>query len=801
MLQITKQGNSIVVEGNDHILYPHDGVLTIPCNSVICVVDESDIVTFRSASNYDVMFSGKINEITIQGEGVTKESIGVLFGAISNVKSGGGEGGGAVDSVNGKTGTVILTAKDLGAASAADLANKQDVIEDIDTIRDGAAKGATALQSYVETDPIWTAEKVDYYKTVEVDVLVNEAKDAASSAMSVAASAEGIASAAHSKADEALEELESKADKSEIPSLDGYATEEFVNGAVGDVKEELNKYTLTENFATINGQSITEGGNIEVHGGEGGAVDSVNGKTGVVVITAEDLGAATTDDLTNKQDVIEDLDTIREGAALGATAIQEHQSLDGYATESWVENQGYLTEHQPLKTINGESIVGEGDIEIKGGGITEETDPTVPQWVKDITEDQIKKWDSNGDVITKDEAPKDNIGIGIFDGQGTEIHDGGVINTGDMFYMRPLEFNEKAQVGTTNKFISFFYVDDGVENYMKGINGNWTIYNSDMEEIQVVPKGKDCYVKYNDESGILWNTSIFVKVDGKKGVYVYDGTDQPQKVASEDWVNNSGFITEETDPTVPEYVKAITESDIERWNAGGSGTTPNLTLVGSVECIDGQLQNFANDSYAQFPFIVDFKNKFFEINMCFTQYNQGDNQQNIIDSRYGLALAIRNGHFVLAMGSDGETWDMGEHVGTIDVQPNITYYVTLSGGNGYYQLDVSTDGDTYDSDIYVNDIRSLYPTRIVIGKSINGDDNTFLGMVNLNRCDLLIDGTEVWKGMDVAGIGTRLATDLSNIDSDGKDMVKQIVSDSYYTKSEIDEMIGLINGKLAEIIG
>ena len=54
-----------------------------------------------------------------------------------------------------------------------------------------------------------------------------------------------------------------------------------------------------------------------------------------------------------KQDIISDLDTIRENAEKGATALQEHQ---------------------PLKTINGESIVGEGDITIKGndGGVTEE---------------------------------------------------------------------------------------------------------------------------------------------------------------------------------------------------------------------------------------------------------------------------------------------------------------------------------------------------------------------------------------------------------------------------------------------
>lgn len=39
------------------------------------------------------------------------------------------------------------------------LAGKQDTIPDLATIRTNAEKGATALQSYTETDPIYTADK------------------------------------------------------------------------------------------------------------------------------------------------------------------------------------------------------------------------------------------------------------------------------------------------------------------------------------------------------------------------------------------------------------------------------------------------------------------------------------------------------------------------------------------------------------------------------------------------------------------------------------------------------------------
>ncbi len=47
-------------------------------------------------------------------------------------------------------------------------------------------------------------------------------------------------------------------------------------------------------------------------------------------------------DISGKQDVIDDLDDIRSGAALGATALQSHQSLDAYAKTADVA-AGYVT--------------------------------------------------------------------------------------------------------------------------------------------------------------------------------------------------------------------------------------------------------------------------------------------------------------------------------------------------------------------------------------------------------------------------------------------------------------------------
>ena len=109
-------------------------------------------------------------------------------------------------------------------------------------------------------------------------------------------------------------------------------------------------------------------------GGDGEApVQSVNGKTGTVVLDAEDVGALPADtdipdEVTEqtvagwgftkntgdyskpsggipKTDLASDVQT-----SLGKadTALQQHQSLAGYATETWVNQQGFLKQHQDI---------------------------------------------------------------------------------------------------------------------------------------------------------------------------------------------------------------------------------------------------------------------------------------------------------------------------------------------------------------------------------------------------------------------------------------------------------------------
>ena len=159
----------------------------------------------------------------------------------------------------------------------------------------------------------------------EVEKLIADANAAVEEAKKTASEAQSAADAAKDAADNAtaaVESIENKADKSEvesvskavelkadksvvdalsvkvdaIPSLDGYATKEFVG-------EEIEKMVPTKVSAFENDANyLTE------H-----------------------------QDISGKQDVIADLETIRANAELGATAIQEIP--DTYATKTYVAEQ------------------------------------------------------------------------------------------------------------------------------------------------------------------------------------------------------------------------------------------------------------------------------------------------------------------------------------------------------------------------------------------------------------------------------------------------------------------------------
>ena len=116
-------------------------------------------------------------------------------------------------------------------------------------------------------------------------------------------------------------------------AMTGYTKTEEVHRVVD---EAMTGYTKTEDFSTIEGMPLTDGTDIQIN-----RVKSLNGMDGGINIT----GTSVTNNTQTKTITIE-VPT---------------------KTSQLTNDSGYLTEHQELKTINNQSIVGSGNIEISGG--------------------------------------------------------------------------------------------------------------------------------------------------------------------------------------------------------------------------------------------------------------------------------------------------------------------------------------------------------------------------------------------------------------------------------------------------
>ena len=129
MIEINKQGNAIRIDFTANDKYLFNGTMEVASNELMLVVDESDMITFKRTTNGDVLFSQTVNNIKIAGSAVTKDNVIEQFATIGYSQS-----GGAVTSVNGQTGEVVLTATSLGAITKADADTLYAAKSDLNTL-------------------------------------------------------------------------------------------------------------------------------------------------------------------------------------------------------------------------------------------------------------------------------------------------------------------------------------------------------------------------------------------------------------------------------------------------------------------------------------------------------------------------------------------------------------------------------------------------------------------------------------------------------------------------------------------
>ena len=516
MINIQKTGNAIVVDFTDNDKYLNNGTIEVAPNELMVVIDDSNMATFKKMSNGDTLFGQLIDQIKIQGQSVTKDNIIEKFGTIGFSISG---GGGAVNSVNGQTGDVVITATSLGAitkadadtlyAAKSDLDSKANIstVEALSTEVAANRTATTALTSKVNED----SEKIASLDT-EMDNKANSADVPTNTQFNnlsgeVANKADKTSVYTKAEADEKFatnvglnqtlseyatnvelnhvkEELATKADTSSLNALKseitGLATkEELANyQPIGDyaTTTQLNSKQDTlvsgTNIKTVNGESILGNGNIVIQSGTSNW-DDIQGKPQFAgVATSGDYNdlinkpiIPDVSDLATKEEIA-DMETKSNAAATYATK-DEIPSLEGYLTETKAsetyatkqelgnkldtatynsEKAGFETKENAaatyqvkgdyatkqeiagkqdtlvsgtnIKTINGQSVIGEGNIDITEGGTidselsTDSENPVQNKVITNALNDKASKTElsnvstskaNKADVYTKQE--------------------------------------------------------------------------------------------------------------------------------------------------------------------------------------------------------------------------------------------------------------------------------------------------------------------------------------------------------------------------------------------------------------
>ena len=176
---------------------------------------------------------------------------------------------------------------------------KQDVIDDLETIRSNANKGSTALQSYTESDPVYIADKPKIALKSEIPDIsglatkeeVAAKQDTIPDLISIRDGASKGATALQSESDPVyLADKPKLALKTEIPDVSGKVDKETGKGL------SSNDYTNAEKAKLAGLENY----------------DDTQIKTLI----------------TGKQNVIDDLATIRSGASKGSTALQSYTETD-----------------------------------------------------------------------------------------------------------------------------------------------------------------------------------------------------------------------------------------------------------------------------------------------------------------------------------------------------------------------------------------------------------------------------------------------------------------------------------------
>lgn len=250
---------------------------------------------------------------------------------------------------------------DLVKELSEEIKDKQDNIEDLEDIRDGANKGATALQSIPEEYVTETELEGKGYATV---TQVNEKQDAIPDLDTIRTNSEKGATALQEIPSEYIteSELNNKGFLTQHQDISHLATKSELTSKLNNKVDKVNgKQLSTEDFTTALKNKLSSLSNYDdstIKNSIGSLQSQINTLINGDVSTA----------IETFNEIIAFLSGIKDTESLsGIIASIEMQISNAINIAS--TKQDTLISGKNIKTINGESILGEGNINIEGGSV------------------------------------------------------------------------------------------------------------------------------------------------------------------------------------------------------------------------------------------------------------------------------------------------------------------------------------------------------------------------------------------------------------------------------------------------
>lgn len=377
MISINKQGNAIVIEFTDNDKYLFNGKIEVAPNELIVVVDQSDMVTFKRASNGDVLFSQLVDDIQIAGSPVTKDTVIDQFALIGFTSGGGGGEPGAVSSVNGQTGDVIITPASLNVYTRAEV----DAAINAETTerqkQDSALDGMIAAETAAREQAVASKQDIlvsgQNIKTINGQSVLGEGNIEIQGGGTIT-----VDSALSTTSENPVQNkvittaLNDKASKAELATK-----QDSINKYVSSISPNPQTTGFIFSTISVNAEGEPSIVDFQLNNTKDPDIEFEADRTNpaqlksYIKLSANVLKKAVADQIyatkTELEGKVDDADIA--DMLTKSEAASTYQPKGEYATTSQLSGkQDTLVSGTNIKTINGEPILGSGNIEISSGG-------------------------------------------------------------------------------------------------------------------------------------------------------------------------------------------------------------------------------------------------------------------------------------------------------------------------------------------------------------------------------------------------------------------------------------------------